>query len=107
VVFTRTDGRPLTPGTYVVSDLGEGSGLVRALVVTGPPSHPTGAFRGWSGQLTVTSASDSALVGTFDLRATGFLARDPGNESRRVVVAGSFTAVRGSARASVPLAGRR
>jgi hypothetical protein len=94
VVFTRTDGLPLTPGTYVVSDLGEGSGVVRALVVTGPPSRPTGAFRGWSGLLTVATASDSAMTGTFEVRATGFLARDPANERSRIEVAGSFTAAR-------------
>jgi hypothetical protein len=106
VIFTRTDGRPLLPGTYVVSDLGEGRGLVRALVVTGPPSQPTGAFRGWSGLLTVTTASDSAMAGTFDLRARGFLARDPGDEGRRIAVVGSFTALRSAARLAGLAGGR-
>jgi hypothetical protein len=97
VVFTRTKGGPLAPGSYVVREDGEGSRILRALVVTGSPSRPTGAFRAWWGWLTVTSASDSVMTGTFCLFATGFRALDPGNEDRRIRVTGSFTAVRGSA----------
>lgn len=107
VVFTRMNGEPLTQGTYVVSDLGEDGDVVRALVITGSPSRPTGAFRGWSGLLTIANASDTAMSGTFEFHAGGFLVRDPQDENRRVCVKGSFTAVRAPARPPATIAGGR
>ena len=89
ILFTRIGGGPLTPGTYPVTD--EGSG-VRALVSTGSAEHPTGAFRGESGVLTITGTTNGGLVGEFRIRAAGFLAADPGDEGRRITVSGSFKA---------------
>ena len=41
VLFTRADGRPLTPGSYALDE--DPARGVQALVITGPASHPTGA----------------------------------------------------------------
>ena len=45
VLFTRADGRPLTPGSYALDE--DPARGVQALVITGPASHPTGAYRDW------------------------------------------------------------
>ena len=89
ILFTRVGGGPLTPGTYPITDEGAG---VRALVSTGSAEHPTGAFRGESGILTITGTSSGRLVGEFRIRAAGFLAADPRDEGRRITVSGSFKA---------------
>ena len=94
VLFTRRDGDRLTPGRYRVSDLDGEVGTVRALVMTGSASKPTGVFQGTSGTLVIASASDREMRGTFRINAEGFLASAPEIEGRPVRVAGEFTATR-------------
>jgi hypothetical protein len=94
VLFTRTNGGRLTPGTYAVSGRDDGSDEIRALVMTGSATRPTGVFRGQAGHLIVTSATDNVIRGRFEVVATGFLASDPADESRQMKATGMFTATR-------------
>jgi hypothetical protein len=94
VLFTRTNGGRLTPGTYAVSGRDDGTDEIRALVMTGSATRPTGVFRGHAGYLIVTSATDNVLRGRFEVAATGFLASDPADESRPMKATGMFTATR-------------
>ncbi|HZN98853.1 MAG TPA: hypothetical protein VFB61_14055 [Gemmatimonadales bacterium] len=89
VVFSRVGSLDLPPGVYQVSE----EGSVRALVVTGTPTRPTGVFRAQQGVLTVTQASDKSISGEFQLEATGFRASHPMEEDRRVSISGNFTAL--------------
>lgn len=92
ILFTRRRGAPLEVGRYRISAAANAEDEVIALVITGRPTKPTGAFHGRSGWLTVTEASDRLLVGRFELDAVGFVAADPAREDRQVNVAGSFSA---------------
>jgi hypothetical protein len=94
VLFTRTNGGRMTPGTYAVSGRDDGSDEIRALVMTGSATRPTGVFRGHAGYLTITSATDNVIRGRFQVAATGFLASDPADESRPMKATGMFTATR-------------
>jgi hypothetical protein len=94
VLFTRRSGARLSPGTYTVSAREDGNDDIRALVMTGSATRPTGVFQGQSGTLVVTSANDREIRGTFRIEARGFLAAQPAVEDRPVKVAGSFTATR-------------
>jgi hypothetical protein len=94
VLFTRRSGERLSPGTYTISDRADGTDDLRALVMTGSATRPTGVFQGRSGALVITAASDREIRGTFHVEATGFLAARPDLEDRPVKVAGSFTASR-------------
>jgi hypothetical protein len=94
VLFTRRSGERLSPGTYTVSAREDGTDDVRALVMTGPATRPTGVFQGRSGSLVITFASEREIRGTFRIEASGFLAARPEVEGRPVKVAGSFTASR-------------
>jgi hypothetical protein len=94
VLFTRTNGARLTPGTYAISGRDNGTDEIRALVMTGSATRPTGVFRGQSGYLIITSATDNVIRGRFQVAATGFLASDPADESRPIKATGMFTATR-------------
>jgi len=94
VLFTRTNGGRLTPGTYAVSGRDDGSDEIRALVMTGSAIRPTGVFRSQSGYLIITSATDNVIRGRFHVQATGFLASDPADETRPMKATGMFTATR-------------
>jgi hypothetical protein len=94
VLFTRTNGARLFPGTYAIGGRDDGSDEIRALVMTGTATRPTGVFRGRSGYIIVTSATDNLIEGRFEFDATGFLASDPENESRPMRATGMFTATR-------------
>ena len=94
VLFTRTNGGRLTPGTYAVTDRDDGSDEIRALVMTGTTTRPTGVFRARSGYLIVTSATDSVIKGRFQVEAMGFLAANPADETRPMQATGMFTATR-------------
>jgi hypothetical protein len=94
VLFTRRNGARLTPGTYPISGRDDGTDEIRALVMTGSATRPTGVFRGQSGYLIVTSATDNVIRGRFEVAATGFLASDPADESRPMKATGMFTATR-------------
>ena len=92
VLFSRASGARLSIGTYQVSVRDDGADDIRALVVTGSPTRPTGVFQAQSGELVITSVSDSTIRGFFRLEATGFLATDPDREDRTVTAAGTFAA---------------
>ena len=94
VLFTRTNGARLFPGTYAIGGRDDGSDEIRALVMTGTATRPTGVFRGHSGYLIITSTTDNVIQGRFQFDATGFLASDPENESRPMKATGMFTATR-------------
>jgi hypothetical protein len=79
-------------GRYRISDRGNGGDEILALVMTGLSTSPTGVFRGRSGWLVVTAASDHLLTGRFEVDGVGFLAAEPGMEDRPVSVTGSFSA---------------
>lgn len=92
VLFSRVSGARLSIGTYAVSARDDGADDLRALVVTGSPSRPTGVFQARSGELVITAVSDSTIRGFFRLEATGFLASEPDREDRTVTAAGTFAA---------------
>jgi len=94
VIFTRPGGGRLEAGLYPLEVDGERS--VQALVVTGSPTHPTGAFHARSGVLTITRSQDDLVEGRFDIDAVGFEASDPGDEGKELVVRGVFTASPGT-----------
>jgi hypothetical protein len=94
VLFTRTNGGRLFPGTYAIGGRDDGSDEIRALVMTGTATRPTGVFRGHSGHLIITSTTDDVIRGRFQFDATGFLASDPENEGRPMRATGMFTATR-------------
>jgi hypothetical protein len=92
VALSRVGAVPAV-GVYPVSPAGmERSGDFSGLVVTGSPTHPTGVFHATSGTVTITRSSADRISGTFELHATGMLAASPEDESRDVVVSGSFFA---------------
>ena len=92
VLFNRASGARLGMGTYRVSARDDGAGDIRALVVTGSPTQPTGVFQAQGGELVITSVSDSTIRGFFRLEATGFVASEPDREDRTVTAAGTFAA---------------
>ena len=94
VLFTRRSGARLVPGTYTISDRPDGTDDLRALVMTGSATRPTGVFRGHAGSLIVTYASEREIRGTFRLEADGFLAASPEIEGRPIKVSGTFSASR-------------
>ena len=94
ILFTRTNGGRLTPGTYAITGRDDGSDDVRALIMTGSVERPTGVFRGHGGTVTVSSVSDNVIRGSYRIDATGFVTADPDDESREIRAAGSFTALR-------------
>jgi hypothetical protein len=94
VLFTRMNGARLVPGTYIISGRDDGSDELRVLVMTGTASKPTGVFRGQSGYLIVTSATDHVIEGRFQVDAKGFLASNPADESRPMQATAMFTATR-------------
>jgi hypothetical protein len=92
ILFTRADGTPLGVGRYRISDRANGVDEVLALVLTGSTTTPTGVFRGQSGWLIVTAASERLLTGRFEVDGVGFLAAEPQREDRLVNLTGSFSA---------------
>jgi len=96
ILFTRRSGAPLEVGRYRISAAAEGQDEILALLLTGSPTHPTGAFRGESGWLVVTAASDRLITGRFHVDAIGFLATEPQREDRHVNVTGSLSAAASS-----------
>ena len=92
VLFTRADGRPLTPGVYAVDE--DPAHGVQALVITGPATRPTGAYRGRRGTLTIGGMREDLLDGYFTIDAVGFAAENPADEGQSLRVRGAFTATR-------------
>ncbi len=96
VLFTRRSGAPLDVGRYRISTGADGENEILALVITGRPTNPTGAFHGRSGWLVVTAASDALIAGRFQVDAIGFLAAEPQRKDRHVNVTGSLSAAAAS-----------
>ena len=94
VLFTWSNGTRPEPGVYQLN-AGASAGI-QALVVTGPVTRPTGAYRARAGTLTITRSLADLIEGRFEMDATGFEAADPMNEDRELVVRGAFTASPGS-----------
>jgi hypothetical protein len=92
VLFTRADGHPLTPGVYPLDE--DPARGVQALVITGPATRPTGAYRARSGTLTVSGTRGDLLDGYFTIDAVGFAADMPADEGQELQVRGAFTASR-------------
>jgi len=90
VVFTRLSSGRLDRGVYKVGEMG--SAEVHALVVTGSPTRPTGAYRARTGTLTITRSSGDSIEGRFDISAVGFDAANQGDETRELRVRGAFAA---------------
>lgn len=88
VLFTRFDGPRLEPGVYPLGS--DAPDAVEALVVTGSPGHPTGAFRARAGRLIVTASSCDFMAGRFEIDAVGFEAADPSVEDKELGVRGTF-----------------
>ena len=70
IVFTWPSGPRPDPGVYRLA-LEPASGI-QALVLTGPPTAPTGAFRARAGTLKVTRSRDGFLEGRFEIEGVGF-----------------------------------
>jgi hypothetical protein len=67
---------------------------VQALVITGPATRPTGAYRARSGILTISGTRGGLLDGYFSIDAVGFAADAPADEGQELQVRGAFTAMR-------------
>jgi hypothetical protein len=89
IVFTWPDSGAPAPGVYAVSESDAG---VRALVVTGSATRPTGAYRARGGRLTITRSSAKAIEGRFELDAVGFDVGSPLEEGRALIARGAFDA---------------
>jgi hypothetical protein len=93
VVFTdRTGVRP-EPGIYRLG--ADPEQAIQALVITGSPEWPTGAYRARGGRLTITRSSGEFVAGHFDIDAEGYEATNPLDEERTLRVRGTFTATPG------------
>ncbi|HEU4955777.1 MAG TPA: hypothetical protein VFT28_14420 [Gemmatimonadales bacterium] len=92
VLFTRADGRALTPGVYPLAE--DPARGVQALVITGPATRPTGAYRARRGTLTIGGVRGDVLDGYFTIEAVGFAADSPADEGQELEVRGAFSASR-------------
>jgi hypothetical protein len=93
VLLSRTGAERPTVGVYRVRDLVEAMpGDFHGVISTGGADRPSGVFHARSGSVTITSSTVERLTGTFELRGTGFLANDPGEDEKEILVAGSFSA---------------
>ena len=92
ILFTRRNGTPLGEGRYRISEPADGADEILALILIGSATHPIGVFRGQSGWLIVTAASERLLAGRFQIDGVGFLAAKPETDDRRVSATGSFSA---------------
>jgi hypothetical protein len=101
ILFTRTSGTPVGVGRYRISDRPNRAGEILALVMTGRLTRPSGVFRGQSGWLVVTAASDRLITGQFQLDGVGLLTPQYRREDRHVTVTGSFSAIAGSSSSRV------
>ncbi|HWA17181.1 MAG TPA: hypothetical protein VG817_12150 [Gemmatimonadales bacterium] len=93
VLLSRSGADRPAVGVYRVRDLVEAMpGDFHGVVSTGGANRPSGVFHARSGSLTITSSTAERLTGTFELRGVGFLAEDPSDDDKEILVAGSFSA---------------
>lgn len=95
VVFSRVTAERPRVGTYKVTAFGPGAESpeqFHAMVTLGSVASPLGAFRAVSGSVTILQSSEEKIVGRYEVKAIGFLAADPDNETREITVRGGFTA---------------
>ncbi len=91
IIFSGWDGAQPQPGTHPITDQ-PGSGSIQALIVTGSPTRPTGAFRVLHGTVTITNSSRDCVTGRFEMYARGYEASELSQENRELTVRGSFSA---------------
>lgn len=91
VVFTRQSTFRPGPGVYRLGE--KAAETIQALVVTGSPEWPTGAYRARAGSLTITRSEGDYVAGHFEIQAVGYDADDPLDEARTLSVQGTFTAL--------------
>jgi hypothetical protein len=93
VLLSRTGADRPAVGVYRVRDLVDAMpGDFHGVVSTGGSSQPSGVFHATSGSVTITSSTSARLSGMFELRGLGFLASDPSEEGKEILVSGSFSA---------------
>ncbi len=90
VLFTRPAVTRPEPGIYQLA--ADAPGAIKALVVTGSPTRPTGAFFARAGTLTITESRADLITGRFEIDAVGYEATGPAGEDRPLRVRGTFTA---------------
>jgi hypothetical protein len=93
LLLSRTGADRPAVGVYRVRDLVEAMpGDFHGVISTGGANAPSGVFHARSGSVTITSATAERISGTFELRGIGFLAEDPSEDEKEILVSGSFSA---------------
>jgi autotransporter-associated beta strand protein len=92
VVFTRRTPVTVTAGRYLVGEGQLANDGFGALIITGPPSHPTGVFQVQHGVLRLNRSGPAQLTGEFELHAAGFLSESPEQDDWQVTAKGRFAA---------------
>jgi hypothetical protein len=93
VLLSRAGADRPAAGVYRVGDLVEAvPGDFHGVISTGGGNRPTGVFHARSGSVTITSSTAERLNGTFELRGIGFLADDPSEDDKEILISGSFSA---------------
>jgi hypothetical protein len=106
VVLSRLrNGRPV-PGTYAVTRFQDGPESpweLHAFIALGPVEKALGAFHAVSGSVTITSSTPSRITGYYTMRAIGWLATEPEDETREIRLSGNFEAAPSAAPGSVEM----
>lgn len=93
VLLSRTGAERPAVGVYRVRDLVEAMpGDFHGVISTGGSNAPSGVFHAQSGSVTITSSTAERLSGTFELRGIGFLANEPTEDDKEILISGSFSA---------------
>lgn len=92
IVLTRLGGGPPGPGRYPVGESAalDSAGGFRVLYLAGSATRPEGVFRAESGTVEIAAEGSGELRGHLDAVATGFVADDPDDETRRVTITADF-----------------
>lgn len=93
ILLSRAGAERPAAGVYRVRDLMEAApGDFHGVISTGGVDRPSGVFHTRGGSVTITSSTAERLIGTFELRGSGFLAGDMKADDTEVLVSGSFSA---------------
>ncbi len=92
IVLTRLGGGAPGPGRYPVGESAalDSAGGFRVLYLAGGATRPEGVFRAESGTVEIAAEGSGELRGHLDVAATGFVADDPDDETRRVTITAGF-----------------